>query len=155
MRFTEGSYESLNLLTSSIWLCCEDEGYWSHVTDDSLWRFWCVCAAFAFSSQSSQSPPLQLSCFSLSFLSPRVSAVFMKVNFRPSKEVNQVNILNGEVCLVLAMFQSLALQLLTDLHYFLIHFTKTSKPTTAYGLNTSATEYFSSDHTAESTVTVL
>ncbi len=52
------------------------------------------------------------------------------------------------------MFQSLALQLLTDLHYFLIHFTKTSKQT-AYGLNTSATGYFSSDHTAESTVTVL
>lgn len=39
------------------------------------------------------------------------------------------------------MFQSLALQFLTDLHYFFINFTKTSEQTTAYGLNTSATEY--------------
>ncbi len=61
--------------------------------DDSFvtFCFWCVCAAFSFSSQSSQSPLLQLPCF-LSFLPfSRVSAFFMKVHFRPSKDLNQVN----------------------------------------------------------------
>ncbi len=57
------SFDFIYLALLWRWRLLESCDGWQFVT----FCFWCVCASFSFSSQSSQSPPLQLSCF-LSFL---------------------------------------------------------------------------------------